>query len=161
MKTYYFYHSDTKEFYRTVEAEFPETPENAVQIRPEIITDYRPVWNGKAWVQTEDHRKKTIYKDNDSQTVTWLGPIPEGWSFDPPPAPDPSLEEKLNWDILKIKNKLYNLDVEYLTPRTLAGLSIGDSYAQNRLASHEAEAAPLRAQLAALKDKLETLNASD
>ena len=49
-----------------------------------------------------------------------------------------------------IKGELARLDAEWLTPRTLAGLSTGDSEAVSRWQEHERLAAPLRAKLAEL-----------
>ena len=50
-----------------------------------------------------------------------------------------------------VKDKLKALDEVYLTPRILAGLASGDSYAAEQWAKHEAEAVPLRQKLAALE----------
>ena len=49
-----------------------------------------------------------------------------------------------------IKSELARLDAEWLTPRTLAGLSSGDAEALARWQEHERLAAPLRAKLAEL-----------
>ena len=50
----------------------------------------------------------------------------------------------------ELKAQLDALDAKYLTPRVLAGLVTGDSFAQARWQQHETEAAPIRAQIAAL-----------
>ena len=50
-----------------------------------------------------------------------------------------------------IKQELARLDAEYLTPRTLAGLSVNDQEALERYAKHEEKAAPLRARLRELE----------
>ncbi|UQZ88532.1 hypothetical protein C4J81_04650 [Deltaproteobacteria bacterium Smac51] len=52
---------------------------------------------------------------------------------------------------IEIKSELDALDAEYLTPRILANLAVGDEYALARKAEHEAKAAPLRHQLAGLE----------
>lgn len=52
------------------------------------------------------------------------------------------------------KNALDTLDDKYLTPRTLAGLTVGDEGAQEKYAEHERLAEPLRIKLAEL-EKLE------
>ena len=49
-----------------------------------------------------------------------------------------------------IKEELARLDAEYLTPRTLAGLSANDPEALGRYQLHENQAKPLREKLAAL-----------
>lgn len=46
-----------------------------------------------------------------------------------------------------IRDRLNQLDAEYLTPRVLAGLATGDEYARQRWQEHEAQAAPLRERL--------------
>ena len=50
-----------------------------------------------------------------------------------------------------IKEALEALDTEYLTPRTLAGLSVNDETAIARWQEHEEKAAPLRERLAELE----------
>ena len=52
-----------------------------------------------------------------------------------------------------IKEQLAALDAQYLTPRVLAGLATGDEYAAEQWAAHEAEAAPLRENLAELESR--------
>lgn len=51
---------------------------------------------------------------------------------------------------MKIKGRLAMLDVKCLTPRTLAGLTVGGEYTLEQWWVHEAEAEPFRIQLAAL-----------
>ena len=50
-----------------------------------------------------------------------------------------------------IREQLNALDEKYLTPRILAGLATGDTYAAEHWAAHEREAAPLRQKLAELE----------
>ena len=51
-----------------------------------------------------------------------------------------------------IKELLAKLDEEYLTPRTLAGLSVNDSEALSRWNEHEKLAQPLREKLKELEN---------
>ena len=74
----------------------------------------------------------------------------------PPPPPTP--EELLQAQIAEVQGQLHALDSKYLTPRVLSELPDG-AYAQAQKAQHEAEAAPLRAQLAGLMAELEALAA--
>lgn len=53
-----------------------------------------------------------------------------------------------------IKEELDRLDADYLTPRTLAGLSTGDAEALGRWNEHEEKAVPLRERLRELGDSL-------
>lgn len=64
--------------------------------------------------------------------------------------PEKSAEELAQEAQAKIKGRLAALDAKYLTPRTLAGLAVGDEYALEQWRAHEAEAEPFRIQLAAL-----------
>lgn len=51
----------------------------------------------------------------------------------------------------KLISQLSELDATYLTPRTLAGLTIGDEYAHEQYSKHESLAAPLRSKLVELE----------
>ena len=50
----------------------------------------------------------------------------------------------------ELKAQLDALDAKYLTPRVLAGLATGDSFAQIQWQQYQTEAAPIRAQIVAL-----------
>lgn len=60
------------------------------------------------------------------------------------------LGELVIYSVKGIKETLKKLDDEYLTPRTLAGLSTGDTLAISRWQEHEEKAAPLRERLSEL-----------
>lgn len=64
-----------------------------------------------------------------------------------------SLGELLMYSTKGIKEELKRLDEEYLTPRTLAGLSTGDAEALARWNEHEVKAQPLRQRLAELESE--------
>jgi hypothetical protein len=53
--------------------------------------------------------------------------------------------------IAALDEQLAELDAQYLTKRVLAGIGVGDAYALAQWQAHEAAAAPLRAEIAALK----------
>lgn len=55
--------------------------------------------------------------------------------------------ELLSKSVEGIKEALNALDEKYLTPRTIAGLSVNDSTAKTLWDKHEEEAAPLRKML--------------
>ncbi|MFR4119009.1 MAG: hypothetical protein ACLT2T_09330 [Bilophila wadsworthia] len=76
-----------------------------------------------------------------------LGPLPTEALL---AKPEKSAEELAQEAQAKIKGRLAALDAKYLTPRTLAGLAVGDEYALEQWRAHEAEAEPFRIQLAAL-----------
>ena len=47
-------------------------------------------WDGKKWVQVEDHKGKSGYVNGQPHTINEYGPLPDGWSYTPPP---PSLAD--------------------------------------------------------------------
>ena len=92
---------------------------------------------------------------------------PEGYT-DVTPI-EGTIYQRFNYDILQwetdtakenqakideIVRQLEILDREYLTPRVLGGIGIGDDYAINQRKKHEVLAAPLRQQIEVLKDFL-------
>jgi len=66
-------------------------------------------------------------------------------------------EEQAEYTQRELEGQLAALDREYLTPRVLAGLALGDSYAMEQAQAHEQHAAPLRAGWKAEKNKLAAL----
>lgn len=95
-------------------------PNNATYTRsPSIQAGKWPCWNGKDWIQVEDHRERenlpdlvALYGDNFSQDGTeyWLlgdthestarhmkeiGPLPEGALLECPAKPEPTAFEKI------------------------------------------------------------------
>lgn len=66
---------------------------------------------------------------------------------------DYPLGELVMYSSKGIKEELARLDAEYLTPRTLAGLATGDSYAMTKWQEHEQKAIPLRQRLEELENE--------
>jgi hypothetical protein len=62
-------------------------PNNSTRVFPIVNVGYIPRWNGEAWEQVENHKGKQGYLDGKPHTVTDYGPLPAGWSDDPPPQP--------------------------------------------------------------------------
>jgi hypothetical protein len=67
-----------------------------------------------------------------------------------PEPPEPTQEEAREARRRELLSALAELDTKYLTPRTLAGLASGDSYARAQAAEHESRAAVFRTALAGL-----------
>jgi hypothetical protein len=65
--------------------------------------------------------------------------------------------EGLRGQIADIDGQLAGLDQEYLTPRVLCGVGMGDAYALGRAQAHETAAAPLRAEREPLQQSLDQL----
>ena len=63
-------------------------PGSATRVAPPEHWDgHARFWDGKAWVQVEDHRGEGGYVNGEPHTITEIGPYPEGWSATPPPVP--------------------------------------------------------------------------
>ena len=60
-------------------------------------------------------------------------------------------EKERREKIAKIERELNALDKEYLTPRVLGGIGLGDQYAISQRNKHEELAAPLRDKMEVLK----------
>ena len=71
-------------------------PGDCVEVAPPTEKEnYIPVWNGAAWVETEDYRKKEYWLPGDTygtpgREVKEIGPLPEGATLTPP---EQTLEE--------------------------------------------------------------------
>jgi hypothetical protein len=63
---------------------------STTQPPPQVDNGLVAVWVDESWQTVEDHRGKTIYKGQSSATVETIGPVPDGWSLDPPePSNEP------------------------------------------------------------------------
>ena len=71
-------------------------PADCTEIEPPAKKEnYVAVWNGSAWVETEDYRKKEYWLPGDTygtpgREVKEIGPLPEGATLTPP---EQTLEE--------------------------------------------------------------------
>lgn len=68
---------------------------NTVEIAPVLTDGFWPRWpienpNATEWEQVEDHRGTQGYLDGEPHEIKDLGPLPDGFSLEPPP---PSLEQ--------------------------------------------------------------------
>lgn len=61
-------------------------PNNATRTAPTLKKGFVPCWDGKKWVQVEDHKGESGYVNGQPHTINEYGPLPDGWS-DTPPAP--------------------------------------------------------------------------
>lgn len=68
-------------------------PANALRGEmPVARPGYHPAEANGGWTQIEDHRGMEGYLDGEPHTIKDFGPLPEGWSADPPPpAPEDQL----------------------------------------------------------------------
>lgn len=94
-------------------------------VPPTEKENYIPVWNGSAWVETEDYRGKEYWLPADTygtpgREVKEIGPLPEGATLTPP---EQTLEEKNQEFANAAKVKLENLAVSAMMAQ-LAGSDI-------------------------------------
>jgi hypothetical protein len=56
---------------------------------PEFSEGYCPVFDedANAWMLVEDHRGEAGYLDGEYTIIEQIGPVPDGWTTEPPPAP--------------------------------------------------------------------------
>jgi hypothetical protein len=148
--SYHYYYNESGEF-----SGFEFLPDDSsaplasTLISPEFMDGFRPVWDGEQWVNQEDHRGHGGYIDGQYTKITELGPLPEGWSTNPPPPPEPDSEQVKQARIWEIDALLAEIDRKSI--RSLRSLAEGEEEAKGRLDELEAEAVPLRAERFALK----------
>lgn len=122
-------------------------PNNATYAKPVEREGHIPRWNGKAWVQVEDHKGKEGFVDGEPFTIKEYGPLPEDWA-DTPPEPTPGeLAERRKAEIMA---RLAEIDTASVRP--LRAIAQGEAMQEDsdKLAVLDAEAAALRLELAAL-----------
>ena len=90
-------------------------PGDCVEVAPPTPQEnYIPVWNGAAWVETEDYRGKEYWLPGDTygtpgREVKEIGPLPEGAMLTPP---EQSLEELKTAKIASMKAERDTKEVE-------------------------------------------------
>lgn len=60
-------------------------PNNATHTPPQMQNGYIPRFSGGKWELVENHRGKQGYLNGQPHTIKEYGPLPDGWSTDPPP----------------------------------------------------------------------------
>ncbi|WP_176013043.1 hypothetical protein [Victivallis sp. Marseille-Q1083] len=98
MKLYYFdkngYYSGSgdaatdPELSRVEKRECYLIPPDAVTVRPRRKVGHVARWNGREWLQEEDHRGKTVYSEEHREgiVIDAPGPLPADCSAEPPPS---------------------------------------------------------------------------
>ena len=118
------------------------TGATSVALPADIPAGHIARWTGDAWETVEDHRQHMDERGRkEGGTPYWLpgdtwrsepryteelGPLPTEALLAKPEKSAEELEQEAQ---AKIKGRLAALDAKYLTPRTLAGLAVGDEYA--------------------------------
>ena len=120
---------------------------------PELVEGFHPCWNGKKFVQKESRKGKKGYLDGKPHIIQKHGPLPKGFSTEPPYPTDAEVDAEARAYVM---GELAANDAAYLTPRVLAGLALGDKYALEQYRKHEEEAESWRIRLAAIPATTET-----
>ncbi len=97
------YQYDMSGYFAGTVEDYGLLPNNATYVAPKAQKGRMPRWNGKVWVQVENHKGKEGYVDGQPFTIKEYGPLPEGWSDTPPP---PALQEQIQAFTAKIQNRL-------------------------------------------------------
>lgn len=97
--TLYLFESDTGEFLRSKPARRSPLepgvflyPKNSTETEPPEPQEGQAIcWRDGAWTYVEDNRGKMAFGPKGQHaTVAFLGPLPEGWSYDAPEEPEPT-----------------------------------------------------------------------
>jgi len=107
--------------------------------------------NGK-WEQVEDHRKEEGYVNGEKTVIREAGPLPEGWSTEPPSPTTEELAGQRKQEILTELDRIDRASARSLRA-ILTAQSAGkepDSADVEILMEHETDAKKLRAELAGL-----------
>jgi hypothetical protein len=88
-------------------------PANATRTAPPEAEGFWPIWNGTAWTLKEDHRGEKGWLDGQEHTIESLGPLPEGWSSEPP---EPTAEEFIAGKLARLKYLLSKIDAASIRP---------------------------------------------
>ncbi len=122
-------------------------PNNATRTAPAERPGAVPRWTGREWEDVENHKGETGYVDGKPFTITRFGAYPDGWSQTPPPPTQEELDARRRAEILA---QLAEIDAASVRP--LRAVVNGEAVQEDRdkLAALDAEAADLRAELAAL-----------
>ena len=154
MPTIHAYDARTREYLKTVDwtppNEWVALPADATTLQPPAQREgFARVLNlaGDVWEHIEDHRDKAGFVEGQPHTVRDLGPLPAGWSDT---APEPTPEQQTAQRRAYIQGELAAIDMQSVRPlrAKLAGAATAEDEA--RLASLEARALELRAELASL-----------
>ncbi|MCL1939524.1 MAG: hypothetical protein FWG04_02550 [Desulfovibrionaceae bacterium] len=78
---------DASGYFAGVDEDHGLLPNNATRTAPEVLEGFIPRWNGEAWEQEEDHKGEQGWVNGEPHTIIEYGPLPSGWSADPPPQP--------------------------------------------------------------------------
>jgi hypothetical protein len=141
------YQYDAPGYYAGEAEDYGLLPNNSTRTVPQIQEGYIPRWNGTAWEQVENHKEREGYLDGQPHTIKEYGPLPEGWSDTPPPPTPEELAAQRKAEILA---RLAAIDIDSIRPLRSLAEGAATDYDTDKLATLEAEAAELRAELAAL-----------
>lgn len=70
-------------------------PNNATRTKAVVQDGFIPQWNGKEWLQVENHKGEQGYIAGEPHTIKEYGPYPEGWSSNEPEPTPPTQAEQI------------------------------------------------------------------
>ena len=91
------YQHDKDGYFTVEEDDFGGSlPHNCVAVEPERKAGFIPRWNpgAGAWEQVEDHKGEEGYLDGKPHEIKEYGPLPEGFTAEPPPPTFDELRER-------------------------------------------------------------------
>ena len=123
-------------------------PNNSTAVAPEIMDGFIPRWNGTAWELLPDLRGLEGWLDGRPHTITEYGPLPPGWSDEPPP---PTPEDLAAARIEAIKARLDTIDKALIRGLDARDEGTATEEDEAKLAELRAEKRKIRAEMKALE----------
>ena len=109
-----------------------DPPLDCLRVEPEKRDGQWPGEMDGAWTYFESHRGKKGWLNGVPHTITEHGPLPEGWSDEPPPPTDDEIAASR---IMEIHAELDNIDRHSVRPLRAIIKGIGTDADTNRLAA--------------------------
>jgi len=123
-------------------------PHNTTREPAPLANEYIPRWTGRAWEQVENHKGREGWLNGQPHKITEYGPLPEGWSDNPP---EPTAEELAERRRAAIEGELDAIDRRGRRASRAAALALARGQAVDpddldKLAELEAQADVLRVE---------------
>jgi hypothetical protein len=124
-------------------------PAYAVTVSPPLTSENQvAVWDGTGWQITPDFRGMNYWLGRDKkETMKPLGALPEGATLEEPPMTPEEITEQRRSEIL---SRLSAIDSDSARPLRAIATGSSTEYDTEKLATLDAEAATLRAELSTL-----------
>ncbi len=133
-------------YYFSTDDDYGLLPNNATYVAPNFKDGFIPRWTGDAWELIENHKERQGYVNGEPFVVHEYGPLPEGWSDEPPEVDSMATRRD------EIYARLAEIDLASVRPLRAVTTGEATEFDQQRLAELDREASDLRAELATLND---------